>query len=639
MDPITQQTVLAAAGAAGGDPLYVDDVFSTYLYTGNLTSRSIVNEIDLSGEGGLVWIKSRESVDSHYIFDTERGAGKRISSDNNYSENNNLGSLPAFNSNGFSLGTVADTNTNNDDFVSWTFRKAPGFFDVVTYTGTGSARTVAHSLGSVPGMILVKRTDTTENWHVYHRSTGATKYLILDATNAEATGSSVWNDTTPTSTNFTVGTNGAVNGSGGTYVAYIFAHDDAQFGTDGDQSIIKCGSYTGTAATGNFVNLGFEPQWVMVKSYTPGNAQPWFMFDNMRGTPSGGNDAYLLADSSSDEAEFEIITFNPTGFSIEATGDGTNGSGQSYIYMAIRRPNKPPESATEVFTVDSQQINNLTPFYKTSGHISDFVLSRKVQTIMDWQANSRLTGTQTLITNSSSTESSNSYYVWDYMDGMNSFSTSGDDGYFHWSFKRAPGFMDVVAYNGTGSSQAVNHNLEVTPEFVIIKQRNSGAWDWICWHKDLTSTNPYIFLNGNAAEGPYGAQWIAPSSTALNLSSSNYHNASSAIYIAYLFATLPGISKVGSYSGSSSAVDVDCGFTNGARFVMIKRTDSTGDWYVFDTTRGIVSGNDPFLKLNSSEDQNSSQDYIDPLNAGFTANTGNNDINANGGTYLFLAIA
>ena len=162
--------VLAGSGA-GDNPVYVDDVFSTDLWTGNGGTQSIVNGVDLSGEGGLVWIKNREQTYSHYLTDTERGATKQLSSDSNGSEVTSSARITAFNNNGFTLGGNAATNGNTRGIVGWTFRKQEKFFDIVTYTGNGTAgRTISHNLNSVPGMIIVKRTSATENWNSYHRA-------------------------------------------------------------------------------------------------------------------------------------------------------------------------------------------------------------------------------------------------------------------------------------------------------------------------------------------------------------------------------------------------------------------------------------------------------------------------------------
>jgi hypothetical protein len=637
MDPITQQTILAAAGAAGGEKVYVDDVFSTFLYTGTGSARSINNGIDLAGEGGLVWIKDRDNSNDHALYDSERNLsyGLRTNSSSNLSAD--ATQVTSLNNNGFSLGTgynLFATNQNNADYVSWTFRKAPGFFDVVTYTGTGSARTVAHSLGSVPGMILVKRTDTTENWHVYHRSTGATKYLILDATNAEATGSSVWNDTTPTSTNFTVGTNGAVNGSGGTYVAYVFAHDDAQFGTDEDESIIKCGSYTGSGSPNKHIELGFEPQFVMFKNTT--NSSDWFMMDIMRGfTVDGVADNYIFANKTDAEDVSPFINPTQTGFNFSSTGAGSNESGSTYIYMAIRRPNKPPEAATEVFAIDTGSGSSIPNW--DSGFPVDASWTKSVTAAGDpGFFTSRLIGSRGGYTHYANAEHADSGVEWDSNVG---WGKNYGSGYISFMFKRAPGFFDVVAYTGTGSAQNVTHNLDAVPELIIVKARD--VVDHWQVYSSVTDETDFLMLNQTDATSDQASKWndTAPTSSVFTVNTDTGVNQSTKAYVAYLFATLPGISKVGTYTGTGSANNIDCGFTAGARFVLIKRTDASGDWFVFDTARGIVSGNDFFLKLNSTSAQAGGDDYIDPYAAGFTINGTYSGLNASGGTYIFLAIA
>ena len=225
MDLQTQRLMMAAAGAAG-DKTYVDDLFSTYLYEGNATARSINNGIDLAGEGGLVWTKSRSHARNHSLHDSERGVTCLLKSNSNASQYCDATQISSFNSNGFSIGTDGSSNTNGDDYASWSFRKAPGFFDVVTYTGTGSARTVAHSLGSVPGMVIIKKTSGAENWNVWHKSLPlrdgydyTRQKLNLNTTTPAANlgGDTTWNDTKPSATNITLGTNSEVNGNNDKY--------------------------------------------------------------------------------------------------------------------------------------------------------------------------------------------------------------------------------------------------------------------------------------------------------------------------------------------------------------------------------------------------------------------------------------
>ena len=148
---------------------------------GDGSAQTITNGIDLDGEGGLVWIKMRTQAESNVLFDTERGVLKRLKSDSTAAEQSLSDSLTVFNNNGFTLGVTPISNQGNEDLVSWSFRKAEKFFDVVTYTGNGSNRTISHSLGSVPAFMIVKRTSSAEDWTCYHISDGATKAISLNS--------------------------------------------------------------------------------------------------------------------------------------------------------------------------------------------------------------------------------------------------------------------------------------------------------------------------------------------------------------------------------------------------------------------------------------------------------------------------
>ena len=211
-----------------------------------------------------------------------------------------------------------------------------------------------------------------------------------------------------------------------------------------------------------------------------------------------------------------------------------------------------------------------------------------------------------------------------------------------WLMRRAPGFFDVVAYTGTGSARTVAHNLGVVPELMIVKVRSGTTASWGVYVSALGATKN-LELNTTSAEQPYGSNlWnsTVPTSTVFSVNDSSWSNGSSYSYIAYLFASCPGVSKVGSYTGTGTTLQINCGFTAGARFVMIKRTDSTGDWYVWDSARGIISGNDPYLLLNSAAAEVTNTDYIDPYSPGFEiSSTAPAAINASGGTFIYLAVA
>jgi hypothetical protein len=630
--------LLGSVSAAPAE--YVEDVFSTYLYTGTGASQTITNDIDLSGKGGLVWIKSRSASGSNGLFDTVRGTSNVLYTDTTNAQSTD--NLSAFNSNGFSFtGSSYFTNSSGDTFCSWTFRKAKKFFDVVTYTGNGSARTISHNLDSVPGMIIVKRTDTTGAWQVYHRANTAapeTDYLVLNTTAATADSDTRWNDTLPTSTVFSLGTDATVNANGGTYVAYLFAHDAGGFGTAGTDNVISCGSFV-TGSTGvETITLGYEPQYVMFKRAD--STSGWIILDTMRGFPNGSVDAYLEANTSAAETTAGYGHPTATGFVINAGF----GSGQTYIYMAIRRPMKVPTDATKVFNpvygqsgapgFRSSNFNagvDTSFVFLTSGYNDGTNAYQNIQ--------SRLTGLGQLQTGNTRAEVSQSYNLWDYMNGQNN-TTFYDSTWGSWLFKRASGFHDVVCYTGTGSARTIAHNLGVAPEMMIVKGRSVND-DWSVYSQGTGNTD-YLILNSTAAKATGASFWnnTSPTSSVFSLGTNGALNSNGGTFVAYLFASCPGVSKVGSYTGNGSSQTIDCGFTNGARFVLIKRTDSTGDWYVWDTVRGIVSGNDPYLLLNTYDAQVTNTDYIDPASSGFEiSSTAPAAINANGGSFIFMAIA
>jgi hypothetical protein len=230
------------------------------------------------------------------------------------------------------------------------------------------------------------------------------------------------------------------------------------------------------------------------------------------------------------------------------------------------------------------------------------------------------------------------------------FDTSGLPGIM-WNLTRAPSFFDEVCWRGTGSSLTVNHNLTVVPELVIYKNRTNGSTDWIVGYNFTASTWNLIFLNysdasygsvaySSGSTGFYAAQ---PTSTTLSFGTStnaNSPNLSAKNYVAYLFATCAGVSKVGTYTGNGTTQTINCGFTGGARFVLIKRTDSTGDWYVYDTARGMTTLTDPYLLLNSTSAESATLGSVTTVSTGFALNsTILAAINVSSATYIFLAIA
>jgi len=646
--PLQATSGAASYDAFGGGvpviPNYIEDVFSTTLYTGNGSTQTITNNIDLSTKGGLVWIKARNSANEHSLEDTLRTVSIYAATlSSNTTDAQSAGDITGFTTSGFSLRDyTAATNSSGTNYASWTFRKQPKFFDVVTWTGDGvtTGRTIAHSLNSAVGALFAKCTSNPSDWPMWHNTFTGLQGMYLNTTDGKTFNtfeSKFGNGTTvvaPTSTVFTVGIDNNV--SGRTYVAYIFAHNAGGFGLTGTDNVISCGSFTANGSGTASVNLSYEPQWVMFKRSDSATFGDWAIFDNMRGLPSVGSGdtaAKLFPNTSAAEnAASGDIKITSTGFNVDLVPSAT------YIYIAIRRgPMKVPTSGTSVFDVDLAG-NASAPSFTSAFPVDlGFIFRRSGDDSWYWV--DRLRGTPSLSSDTTAAEASfPTLGKFDYMNGYGSSTTL--TAYTGWNFRRAPSFFDEVCYTGTGVNRTIAHNLTVAPELVIIKSR-SNAVDWVVGNTSLGFAN-FLMLNRTDASGATSSIFnnTAPTSSVFSVGASSGTNEVTLTYVAYLFATCAGISKVGSYTGTATTKQIDCGFTGGARFVLIKRTDATGAWYVWDSARGIVSGNDSYLLLNSTAAEVTNTDYIDTYSAGFEiSSTAPAAINASGGSFIFFAVA
>ena len=636
-----KKMLLSAAGNAG-DSTDVADVFSTFLFDGTGSNQTITNGIDLDGEGGLVWIKTRSVGYNNVLTDTARGVTQQLSSNQTDGQQAYSTGLTAFNDNGFTIGSNGQYNNNNTEMTSWTFRKSPKFFDIVTYTGNGSNRTIAHSLDSTVGMIMIKNLGVDDPWAVYHRganeATNAENYYFsLNTTAAKVASANWWNNTAPTSSVFTVSTDHSVNANGENYVAYLFAHNDGdgEFGSGGDSDIIKCGTFQGQ---GTF-NIGFEPQWVMIKRDASATYGDWMISDKMRGwnVESAMKERFLAANVNTREAQdsgdgvySNSDSWEPTATGFRAYGSPIQSAGNHYIYMAIRAPMiTEPSAATEVFALDTSASSAAQAASPPVQYYAGFPVDMTLAGFGAKYTHARLTNGR-LRTDSTAVET----VVNDHFDsnqGYRPISLSANTSYLNYLFKRAKGFFDVVGYTGNDSYDQVPHSLGVAPEMVWYKERaaDTGNYGWGVVHTFATSDN-----FGNFIADSFGSSY----SNVSNFTTTHFPEildfAAGGTYIAYLFASLAGISKIGLIAHSGSSTDVNCGFSNGSRFVMLKRMDAAGAWYVWDSVRGIVSGDDPYHLLNTNAALVTDTDFIDPLASGFQISGDFTD-----GTYLFYAIA
>jgi len=647
------QQLLLGEGAGGSIPNYIEDVFQTWLYSGNSSTQTITNGIDLSTKGGMVWTKSRNATYDNTVYDTARGTGnnKALYTNTTNAQGAFTGyqDLTAYNTDGYSIGSPILLNETGKNYVSWTFRKQPKFFDVVTYTGDGTSnRAVAHNLGSVPGFMIVKVTSESNNWTCWHRSiTG--KILELNTTAAQANDSGGgYFYSSPDATNIYLGSDWQVNKTDATYVAYLFAHNAGGFGLTGTDNVISCGSASATGVTA--VSLGYEPQFCMLKKSS--GIGGWFMTDTMRGWNMQG-DVDVRANVADAETDRTGSGWFPsaTGFTFDSAQ--LNGSGD-YIYIAIRRgPMKVPTSGTSVFSPLTRTGTGANATISGIPFAPDAIISTSRGVgAKGWM--DKLRGVSTYLrSNLTDAQGTNANIVLSYTNtGVNvgPDTTVGLINYPAFNFisyflQRAPSFFDEVCYTGTGvTNRTVTHNLTVAPQLLFVKSRsNTQAWSALCTLNSglqgrLNATDalsaPSAAVFGN------GTSYVAPTASVFTVGTDNETNASTWTYVAYLFATCAGVSKVGSYTGTGTTLQIDCGFTGGARFVMIKRSNSTGDWYFWDSARGIIAGNDPYLLMNSNATEVTNTDYVDTYSAGFEiSSTAPAAINASGGTFIFLAIA
>ena len=324
--PLNTQNLTAPTIANGAQYM------NATLYTGSASTQSVTNSGSMQPD--LVWIKDRTSAQDNKLTDAVRGTTKGLISNTTGDETTDSNGVTAFNANGFSLGTGtrAYSDSNADGYVAWQWKESvTSGFDIVTYTGNGSARTISHSLNAVPNMIIVKaRTtaSTDQGWPVYHSantSAPETDYLMLNTTAATADLDTVWNDTAPTSSVFSVGTNANVNANNDTYVAYLWC---------AIAGYSAFGSYTGNASTdGPFVYLGFRPRYVMYKMSS--NVSDWWVIDTSRSLYNDAGTAYLSPNTSGAEGSVTPwIDILSNGFKIRSSNATLNGSA-TYIYAAF----------------------------------------------------------------------------------------------------------------------------------------------------------------------------------------------------------------------------------------------------------------------------------------------------------------
>ena len=425
----------------------------------------------------------------------------------------------------------------------------------------------------------------------------------------------------------------------------------AIFGNNGDQPIIKCGSYCGNNDWNN-IDLGFQPQWVMIKNISD-NGNDWNLYDSFRGiVDQSGNQStvnasekVLFPNLSNAEDTKNYLQLSMNGFTLRSSDSETNSANSKYAYIAIRRTDplvaKPPEAGTDVFNVVLSPNNSNAPLY-TSNFPVDWTW-QKAQGVSHWYTGARQTGDEFLKTDSNAAKGNMgvTYQTFDYNNGWWDGAVTSQNDYISHMWKRGAGF-DVVPFQATADNpylKGYRHFLGQVPELKIIKRRQANE-DWVVGGSviagDANTRDWTMRLDENYARTNTSNYWDGvDTATHFTVRSGNgAAGGASSDFIALLYASVSGISKLGQYTGTGSSGNAitDPGFS--PRFLLIKRLDSTSNWNVWDSVRGWSN----VMYLNAM-DGNQNLSWVSVSASGFSLDTTNVNVNASGGKYLYYAHA
>ncbi len=650
----------------------------TYAYNGTATNVTYQDATNFSPD--LIWVKRRDSGignTNHLLFDSVRGAGKRLISNVSNAESIETDEVTSFNSNGFTVGADPSTNGSGGSLVAWCFNAADttttiaantvgntiasevrantdAGFSIVKWSGSSSQHSVAHGLGVKPSVVLIKSLDNSNNWYWYTDVIdGSMDYLYLDTSGAKADSGRPLFDADV-----------FYWAASGNNIAYCFHSVN---------EIQKVGFYTGNgSANGTIVETGFEPAFLMIKK-TNGTGS-WYMYDNKR-TTSNPRNVILQANESAAEGgtSYSHLDFLSNGFQLKTTNAEFNGSSDTYIYLAIAAdPDITTPTVENSFDVVTWTGNGSSSRSISTDFKPDLIwLKNRTGTannhfLID-SVRGKGSGTSYLnvypnvtnaevndsgiasiddngFTTSSSRYASNDWVAWcwkagDHNDNLPQINTEGTiDSVV--SVNDAAGFS-IVSYTGDSQSSAtIGHGLSSAPELIITKARNFGA-GWPTMVKTSSASFYGLRLNDTGANNtPNGLGFYnntAPTSTVYSVGGSDEVN-DNYNYIAYCFHSVTGYQKVGFYNGSSSTVTITTGFQ--PRFLIIKRSNGNNDWTMYDTVRSGGTSMDDYLIPNSSsaEYANSSL-VVNATSTGFTIASGLwAGMNEAGGEYIYLAI-
>mgnify|MGYP003144865368 CR=1 FL=1 len=639
--------------------------FNTVIWDGDGNDN---RAIEVGFQPDMVWYKTRNQSNDHNLSDSTRGATKQVRPNRTLAELSATDQIKSFTSTGFTVGTGGDANSSGNTYVAWCWKANGGTtssntdgsitstvqantkagFSIVSYTGNNSAgATVGHGLGVAPDYIILKNiTRAGYGWYV-QTSTGATKNMVLNNNDAQVSSTATWNDTSPTSTVFSLGSDSGPNSNTYPYIAYCFSS------TTG---FSKAGTYTGNGSTnGPIENTGFKPAFVMIRNTAAG--YNWRLYDTARGISAGFLEANTSDTEDTTGAPSLLILSN--GFQIVDSSGDVNQNGDTITYLAFGSDASAAPALADSFANklwsgngSSQSITGLgfSPSLvwgkersNTSGHEWLDIVRGATNYISSSSAGAQATSAQGLKSFDSDgfsvgndgawNEGGQTYVAWNWK--ANPVPTINTDGTNQSvvSTNQAAGFSIVqgTASGGLNTVNSFGHGLGVKPGVIILKATTSTD-NWYVYHTSL-GAGQRIDLNDTGAASASAEIWANTEPTTSVFSIKDGQTVSvGATFIAYCFAPISGFSNFGTYAGTGGSFTVPCGFQ--PDYVMIRRTDSTGNWVIVDSLRD--AGDDRlYANLTNAEDTGQGETFKP---TGFSPRTSTtNDTNTAGGTYIYMA--
>ena len=639
--------------------------FTPVIWSGNGSS---ARSISTGFEADMIWIKSRNYTNNHFLIDSIRGKDGGTTYENLYP---NLNSGQANDSGITAIGSTSFTTGNarfaSNDWVAWAW-KAGGAavantngtiasqvsvnntlgFSIVSFVPNGAASVVStgHGLSVQPEMVIFKNTAASSYWFVYHKDIGNNGYLSLN----ESFGTQNY---TPffdmTATTIAIRQSSLAT-SGQASIAYAFTSKTG---------FSKVGSYTGNGSTsGPIVNTGFEPAFLMIKRSD--SSANWRMLDNKRSTTNPRNKE-LYPNLSNSEGTFSAVNFYANGFQNISTDASYNANGGTYIYLAFAAdgstttPSLANSFDTETYTGNAGTKTITTSFapdltwIKTRNAANNHQLYDSVRgatarlypnltnaVAADPNGLTSFNNNGFTLGNSSNVNSTGTFVSWNWKaGGLASINTDGSITSLV-SANQAAGFS-IVNYTGNQSNATIGHGLSSAPEMIIAKS-TTVAQNWAVYHKDA-GNQYWLRLNGiNARQLEAIWQNTTPSATTFSVNGNVVINASSSTNIAYCLHSVAGYSKVGSYVGTGVLNTIATGFE--PSWVLIKKTNDTGGWLIFDNKRNTSNPRNSRIEADNSqaEQTGSTSKFVNFNSTNLQIGGNNGELNASGDTYIYLAI-